>query len=66
MGRVFREMDTWSYYILTSHQDFQRLFGRDASKNRKLYNGRILCYYYQYLGPRPPLRTEQPEDINLV
>jgi putative N6-adenine-specific DNA methylase len=54
MGRVFRSMDTWSYYILTAHPDFQKFFGKAADKNRKLYNGRILCYYYMYLGQRPP------------
>jgi len=54
MGTVFQELDTWSYYILTSHPDFERLFGRKADKKRKLYNGRIQCYYYQYFGPPPP------------
>lgn len=54
MGRVFKAMDSWSYYILTAHPDFQKLFGRMADKNRKLYNGRILCYYYMYFGPKPP------------
>lgn len=54
MGIVFRGMDTWSYFVLTSNPDFQKLFGRQADKNRKLYNGRIQCYYYQYFGPRPP------------
>lgn len=52
MGRVFRQMDSWSYYILTAHHDFQRLFGKEADKNRKLYNGRILCYYYMYQASR--------------
>jgi len=56
MGRVFRALDTWSYYIITAHPDFQKHFGRVADKNRKLYNGRILCYYYQYFGPKPPLQ----------
>ncbi len=54
MGKVFKKLDTWSYYVLTSHPDFQKLFGERANKNRKLYNGRIQCYYYQYYGPRPP------------
>lgn len=58
MGSAFRELDTWSYYILTGHPDFQKLFGKRADKNRKLYNGRILCYYYQYFGPKPPRKTE--------
>lgn len=54
MGKVFRTLDTWSYYILTSHEDFERLFGKQASKKRKLYNGKIKVDYYQYFGPRPP------------
>lgn len=54
MGKVFMDLNTWSYFILTSYPDFQKLFGRRADKNRKLYNGRILCYYYQYFGPRLP------------
>jgi putative N6-adenine-specific DNA methylase len=57
MGKVFSELDTWSYYVLTSYPDFQKLFGRKADKNRKLYNGRIMCYYYQFFGPRPPKRV---------
>jgi len=54
MGEIFRTFDTWSYYILTSHPEFERLFGRKADKKRKLYNGRIQCNYYQYFGPPPP------------
>ena len=54
MGTVFKELDTWSFYILTSHQNFERFFGRKADKKRKLYNGRIQCNYYQFYGPRPP------------
>jgi putative N6-adenine-specific DNA methylase len=61
MGRVFRDMDTWSYYILTAHPDFQKFFGKQADKNRKLYNGRILCYYYMYHGPKPPRRDQIKE-----
>ncbi|TDT60949.1 THUMP domain-containing class I SAM-dependent RNA methyltransferase [Fonticella tunisiensis] len=57
MGRVFSKLESWSYFILTAHPDFQKLFGRKADKNRKLYNGRILCYYYQYYGPLPPKRN---------
>lgn len=53
MGHIFKKLDTWSYYILTSHEGFERLFGRKADKNRKLYNGMIKCYFYQYFGPRP-------------
>ncbi|MBS3976821.1 MAG: class I SAM-dependent RNA methyltransferase [Syntrophomonadaceae bacterium] len=58
MGQVFRPLDTWSFYVLTANQGFERLFGRKADKKRKLYNGRIECHYYQYYGPRPPRREE--------
>ena len=54
LGRVLQKMDTWSYYILTSHTQFEGLFGSRASKKRKLYNGNILVHYYQYYGPSPP------------
>ncbi|NLU10505.1 MAG: class I SAM-dependent RNA methyltransferase [Tepidanaerobacter acetatoxydans] len=52
MGKAFKQFDTWSKYILTPHEDFQNHFGKIADKNRKLYNGMIKCYYYQYFGPR--------------
>ncbi len=56
MGQVFSKLETWSFYILTAYLDFERLFGRRANKNRKLYNGMIKCYYYQFFGPKPPRR----------
>lgn len=52
MGKAFKQFDTWSKYILTPYEDFQNHFGKIADKNRKLYNGMIKCYYYQYFGPR--------------
>lgn len=48
MGEVFLNLDSWSFFIFTAYNDFERLFGRRADKNRKLYNGNIKCYYYQY------------------
>lgn len=57
LKQVLGPLDTWSFYILTSHPGFERLFGRKADRKRKLYNGRIECQYYQYYGPRPPLRN---------
>ncbi|MDD4189457.1 MAG: class I SAM-dependent RNA methyltransferase [Eubacteriales bacterium] len=54
MGRVFSGFDTWSYYILNSNMEFEKFFGRRADKKRKLYNGGLLCNYYQYFGPVPP------------
>ncbi len=54
MGQVFGTLETWSYYILTADENFESLFGRKASKRRKLYHGNIKVQYYQYFGPRPP------------
>ncbi len=48
IGQIFSKLDTWSFFILTSHPEFQKYFGRNATKNRKLYNGKIKCYFYQY------------------
>ncbi len=53
MGKIFLKLDTWSFFILTSHPEFQKYFGKTATRNRKLYNGRIKCYFYQYFGPLP-------------
>jgi putative N6-adenine-specific DNA methylase len=62
MGQVFARLDTWSFYILTSHPEFEKLFGRPATKRRKLYNGNIQVQFYQYFGPRPPRRQNDRQD----
>jgi len=56
MGRLFKKLDSWSFYILTASENFESLFGKKASKRRKLYHGNIKVHYYQYFGPRPPRR----------
>jgi putative N6-adenine-specific DNA methylase len=53
MGLSFQQLTTWSKYIITGEERFERLYGIQAFRNRKLYNGRIRTYYYQYLGPKP-------------
>lgn len=50
----FKKMDTWSKYYLTSYKDFEKAYHQEADRKRKLYNGRIETWYYQYYGPRPP------------
>lgn len=62
MGVTFKKnLETWSFYILTSHKEMERLFGRRADKKRKLYNGRIETHFYQFYGPKPPRRdAEEP------
>ena len=57
MGEAFRGLDTWSEYVITSYEDAERYIGRKADKNRKIYNGMIKTYYYQFMGPRPPRRN---------
>jgi len=54
MGKKLLPLDTWSIYVLTAHEEFEKLFGKEASKRRKLYNGGIKVDYYQYYGPWPP------------
>lgn len=54
LGYAFRKLKNWSYYMITSYEDFENEFGQDATKKRKLYNGMLKSYLYQYLGPKPP------------
>ena len=54
MGKAFAPLDTWSIYILTSNEDFEQVYGKPATKKRKLFNGFIRTDYYQYWGKRPP------------
>lgn len=56
MGKAFSKLDKWSMYILTSNEDFEKSFGKKASKKRKLYNGMLKCNVYQYFGERPKIR----------
>lgn len=60
MGRVFGALESWSVFVLTSHPDFEKYFGRKADKNRKLYNGKIRCYLHQYFGPLPRTNVSRP------
>lgn len=53
MGDTFERLSDWSYFVITSHTGFEKFFGKKSDKNRKLYNGRLLCYYYQYFGMEP-------------
>jgi 23S rRNA (guanine2445-N2)-methyltransferase / 23S rRNA (guanine2069-N7)-methyltransferase len=53
MPEVFRRLKTWSFFILTALPDFEAVVGQSATRRRKLYNGRIECTYYQFLGPKP-------------
>ena len=57
IGKTFAALTPWQIYILTSHERFESLFGRRADKVRKLYNGMIPCYLYQYFKPPFPKKS---------
>lgn len=57
MGKAFKNLDTWSFFIITSYEDAQKYLGMQADKNRKIYNGMIKTYFYQFMGPKPPRKT---------
>ncbi|OGV68766.1 MAG: N-6 DNA methylase [Lentisphaerae bacterium RIFOXYB12_FULL_65_16] len=65
MPDVFSRFPTWSFYVITALPGFERLVRRPADKRRKLYNGRIECTYYQFLGP-PPARAGDREERPIV
>lgn len=57
IGESFKRLDTWSLYLITSYEGAEKDIGRKADKNRKIYNGMMKAYYYQFMGPRPPKKT---------
>ncbi len=59
LGAWMDRAPAWSLFVIASRPDFEKLLGRRADKTRKLYNGRIECRLFQYLGPLPP-RREAP------
>lgn len=61
IGKSFDQLDTWSKYIITSYDEAEKYLGKKADKNRKIYNGMIKAYFYQFMGPRPPKQPRQPE-----
>ena len=57
LGERYRQLDSWSLYVITSYEDAQQMIGRKADKNRKIYNGMLKTYYYQFMGPKPGSRS---------
>lgn len=58
IGEAFRRLDSWSCFVLTSYDQAEKYIGRKADKNRKIYNGMIKTYLYEFMGPRPPKRKK--------
>ena len=61
-GRQFARLDSWSAFMITSYTEAERYFGRKADANRKIYNGMLKTYYYQFLGPKPPRQGKQEKN----
>ncbi len=57
IGEVYRNLDSWSMYLITAYENAEKYIGRKADKNRKIYNGMMKTYFYQYLGAKPPKHT---------
>lgn len=58
IGEVYNALDSWSLYMITSYEEAERYIGRKADKNRKIYNGMLKTYFYQFMGPKPPKRKQ--------
>lgn len=59
IGERYRALDSWSMYLITAYEQAERDIGRKADKNRKIYNGMMKTYFYQYIGPKPPRRKDE-------
>ncbi len=58
LGNAFARLDDWSLYVVTSYEDAPKYIGKKPDKNRKLYNGMLKTYYYQFMGPKPPKKNK--------
>ena len=56
IGAAYARLDSWSMYLITSYENAPNDIGRKADKNRKIYNGMLKTYFYQFMGPKPPKR----------
>ncbi|WP_411336246.1 class I SAM-dependent RNA methyltransferase [Ruminococcus gauvreauii] len=54
LGESYQRLDSWSMYLITSFADAEKYIGKKADRNRKIYNGMLKTYYYQFLGQKPP------------
>lgn len=61
IGAAYQNLDAWSMFLITSYEDTERYIGRKADKNRKIYNGMLKTYFYQFMGPKPPKRPKRED-----
>ena len=62
IGERYVALDAWSMYLITSYEDAEKYIGRKADKNRKIYNGMMKTYFYQFMGPKPPRRSQESRE----
>ena len=62
IGERYATLDSWSMFLITSYEDAEKYIGRKADRNRKIYNGMMKTYFYQFLGPKPPKRKTQEQE----
>lgn len=62
IGEAYRNLDSWSMYLITAYENAEKYLGRKADKNRKIYNGMMKTYLYQYLGPKPPRKKKEDKN----
>lgn len=58
IGERYRSLDSWSAYIITSYENAEQDMQIKADKNRKIYNGMLKTYFYQFMGSKPPKRNQ--------
>mgnify|MGYP000341229924 FL=1 len=61
LGERYRHLDNWSMYLISAYDKTEQDIGRKADKNRKIYNGMMKTYFYQYMGAKPPRRKKAGE-----
>ena len=62
LGSRYFNLKNWSAYVITSYEDAEKYIGRKADRNRKIYNGMLKTYFYQFLGPKPPRRSGKEQE----
>ena len=62
IGERYAALDAWSMYLITSYEDTEKYIGRKTDKNRKIYNGMMKTYFYQFMGPKPPRRSQESRE----
>lgn len=58
IGERYRQLDAWSLYVITAYENAEQDIGKKADKNRKIYNGMMKTYFYQFMGPKPSARKK--------